>query len=263
MVNVVREEDRKPGPAAQLNSNWDRMHAFSPRERLEPGSVKEVSEIVSRARAEGKKVKVVGAGHSWNDIAVPSDVLLSLDRMQRVLDVDLAEKQVTVEAGIRLFRLSETLATLGLALPNMPSVDEQSIAGALATATHGTGAKLGIVATSVVWLQIVDGTGRVMELSESQNPDVFQAARVALGALGVVTAVRLQLVPAFHVHAVAAPMSEDEVQQRFDEIADRSAYVKVRACGLCTGARPPALTAESLLRSTGGCRTRGLCWCSK
>ena len=113
-------------------------------------------------RRGGQRVKAIGAGHSFTATAVTDGVQLSLDRMQRVLHVDHETQRVTVQGGIRLHRLNDELAAVGLAMPNLGDIDRQSIAGAIATATHGTGLGLGNLATTVVGMELVTGTGDVV-----------------------------------------------------------------------------------------------------
>jgi FAD-linked oxidoreductase len=139
-----------------------------------------------------------------------------LDRLHRVLDVDPASGLVRVEAGITLHVLRERLAALGLALENLGDVDAQTLAGALATGTHGTGARLRNLGAAVVGMQVVSAAGEVLELD---GGDLLRAARVSVGALGVVTEVTLRCVPAFTLRGVDAPAPLDEVLATVDERA--------------------------------------------
>ena len=131
---------------------------------MHPGAVRAAggrrptsSREVERAAAAGQVVRVAGAGHSFNDAVVTDGTLLSLDAMDRVLDVDRATGRVRVQAGIRLHALSDQLAAHGLALENLGDINVQSIAGAISTGTHGTGAGLPNVAAQVAAVQLVDG----------------------------------------------------------------------------------------------------------
>ena len=153
------------------------------------------------AVAPAAKVRVAGAGHSFTDAVLTDGTLLSLNRMQRVLDVDGASGRVRVEAGITLSALSDRLSDHGLAMPNLGDIDVQSIAGAMATGTHGTGAALENISAAVA-VQLVRSDGEVLELTDG---DELRAARVSVGALGVVSAVTLQAVPAFTLEGVDAP----------------------------------------------------------
>src|SRR5688572_2634145 len=178
-------------------SNWAGNQRWVVAERVAPRSTDEVATAVRRAAEAGTRVKAIGAGHSFTATAVTDGVQLSLDRMQGVQHVDHETQRVTVQGGIRLHRLNDELAAVGLALPNLGDIDRQSIAGAIATATHGTGLGLGNLATTVVGMELVTGTGDVVR----PDADLLRVARVGVGALGIVTEVTLQCVPAFDLHA--------------------------------------------------------------
>jgi L-gulonolactone oxidase len=191
-------------------SNWSRGQSCAPAEHVRPQSRAELSEAVARGRA----VRVAGAGHSFSG-GVPTDgTLLSLERLDRVLDVDRASGLVRAEAGISLHRLVRELHAHGLALPNLGDIDVQSLAGALVTGTHGTGARLGNLASGVEAMELVlaDGSERVLD-----GGDELRAARVSLGALGVVAAVTLRCVPSFRLHAVDRPLPLEDVLGSLDE----------------------------------------------
>ena len=179
----------------------------------------EVAQIVTAAHRAGQRVKAIGAGHSFTAAAATDGVQLSLDRLDRVLAVDRERHRVTVEAGIRLHRLNDALADVDLALPNLGDIDRQSVAGAIATATHGTGLALGNLATTVVGMQLVTGRGEIVRCSTDLDPELHRIARVGLGALGIVTEVTLQCVPAFDLHARETVESLDDVLDRFAEHA--------------------------------------------
>ncbi len=200
--------------------NWGRTQACEPAAVERPRSDFEVVEAVHRAEAAGQRVKVVGAGHSFTDIACTDGRMLSLEALDRVVSVDESAATVTVEAGITIHRLDEELATRGLALANLGDIDRQSIAGAVSTATHGTGARFGGLATFVRALELVTADGEVLRCSPSEEPEVFHCARVGLGALGVVTKVTLQCVPAFTLRHVEQRRPLDEVLEELDTLVD-------------------------------------------
>jgi L-gulonolactone oxidase len=194
-------------------SNWSRGQSCAPAEHVRPASRAELSEAVARGRA----VRVAGAGHSFSGVVPTDGTLLSLDRLDRVLDVDRGSGLVRAEAGIRLHRLVRELHAHGLALPNLGDIDAQSLAGALVTGTHGTGAKLGNLAAGVEAMELVLADGS--ELT-ADGGDELRAARVGLGALGVVAAVTLRCVPAFRLHAVDRPLPLDDVLGELDRHVD-------------------------------------------
>jgi L-gulonolactone oxidase len=163
---------------------------------VHPAGPDEVADVLARAAAEGRSVRPVGAGHSFTPV-VPGDVLVSLDDWQGVEEVDWATGVATVRAGTRLGRLGRDLRDLGLAQENLGDIDTQSIAGAVATGTHGTGLGLGALHTQLDWMELVTPAGNLVRVE--RGTDAFRAAQVSLGALGIVTRVGLRTVPAYRV----------------------------------------------------------------
>jgi len=174
-------------------------------------------QVVKTAAADDQRVKVVGAGHSFTSIACTDGVLVDLSGYGRVLDHDAERKTVTVEAGIPLHRLCDELDARGLAMQNMGDINQQTISGATQTSTHGTGLRFGNLSSQIAGLRLITADGSVLECSPESNPDAFAAAQVGLGALGVVSTVTLQAVPAFRLHAVEEPMRVDDVLEHLDE----------------------------------------------
>jgi FAD/FMN-containing dehydrogenase len=174
-------------------SNWAGDQRCQPAAVERPAAVGEVVGAVERAVAAGRGVRVAGSGHSFTAAVLTDGTLLSLDRMGAVLDADPSSGLVRVEAGIRLHALSQALAERGLAMPNLGDIDEQSLAGAISTATHGTGVTLRNVSAQVRALRLVTARGTVVDVDGGEE---LLAARVALGALGVVTEVTLHKLPA-------------------------------------------------------------------
>ena len=197
--------------------NWAGNQVCVPQEILRPGSAEEVAAAVKRASERGQPVKAVGSGHSFTDAACTRGILLSLDRLAAVEAVDERRGRVTVQAGIRLDALNRELAAAGLALPNLGDIDRQTLAGATATATHGTGLRLGNLSTAVVGMDIVDGRGEPVRCDENERPDLLRAARVGVGALGIVVRMTLQCVPAFDLHAVETVEPLDALLDDFEQ----------------------------------------------
>lgn len=206
--------------ARQRWTNWSRTERADDVEVVTPRDVGEVAETLRRAAAAGTGVRPVGSGHSFAGLATPrrpGDVLLRLDRLDAPLDVDTATGLVTVQAGMRLHALNRGLAARGLAMTNLGDIEEQTVAGAVGSGTHGTGARFGGLATQVRGLQLVRPDGEVLDCSPTQHPEVYDLARIGLGALGVVTAVTLQTEPLFALHAREGAAPLDEVLERFDD----------------------------------------------
>lgn len=199
--------------------NWAGDESCRPSAIERPGSVGEVAAALERAAAAGERVRVAGSGHSFTDIACSDGRLLTLERMDRVLDVDRAGGRVRVEAGITLRALNAALAAQGLALENLGDIDAQTVAGAISTATHGTGARLPNLSAQVEALELVLADGSTLECAASDaEPETCLAARVGIGSLGVLTAVTLRCVPAFTLHGVDAPAPLDETLDTLDEL---------------------------------------------
>jgi len=205
-------------------SNWARNQACAPVDVARPTSEADLVDLVKQAAAAGRRVKAVGAGHSFTSIACTDGTLVDLSGYGRLLSHDPDRRLVTVEAGIPLHRLSDELDAHGLALENMGDIDRQSIAGATQTATHGTGLRFRNLSSQIVGLRLIAGDGSVVEATApdhgDENPDVFAAARAGLGALGLLSTLTLQCVPAFRLHAVEEPVPVDEVLADLDALVE-------------------------------------------
>jgi len=182
-----------------------------------PSSVAELSDVVAAATERGERVKPVGAGHSFTPIAATDGVQLRLDRLAGIVRADRDTGLVTVLAGTNLHALNEALWQLGLSMTNLGDIDVQTISGAISTGTHGTGVRYGGLATQVRGLELVLADGSLLHCDQDENPEVFAAARLGLGALGVLASVTLQCEPAFALAAAEAPASLDEVLEDLDE----------------------------------------------
>ncbi|WP_119732188.1 D-arabinono-1,4-lactone oxidase [Thermomonospora amylolytica] len=204
--------------------NWAGNQRAVPRRVLAPRGTEEVAAAVRDAAARGLTVRMTGTGHSFTGAAVAEGVLLRPDRLTAVRSVDTASGLVTVEAGLPLHRLNRLLDEHGLALANMGDIQEQTVAGALQTGTHGTGRDVAGLASQVAALELVLADGSTVTCSRTERPELFDAARVGLGALGVVTAVTWQTVPAFRLQAREEPMHWEEVLARLDELADANEH---------------------------------------
>ena len=207
--------------------NWSGDRLGRPAARLTPGTPEEAADVVARAADGRQRVKAVGAGHSFNDSAATDGVQIALDRLGGVATIDRERCRAVVGAGIRLAALNRELAAAGLALPNQGDVAYQSVAGAAATGTHGTGARLTGLASAVVGMEIIDGSGQMIRCDEQRRPDLLRAARVGLGALGIVTEVTLQCVPAFDLHAVETVEPLDQALEAFDERAAANDHFEI------------------------------------
>ncbi|KAJ6661208.1 hypothetical protein lerEdw1_015345 [Lerista edwardsae] len=193
--------------------NWAKTYGCSPELYFQPATVEELKEILDLARQKRKRVKVVGGGHSPSDIACTDDFMIQMEKMNKVLKVDKEKRQVTVEAGILLSDLNVELSKHALALPILGAVSDVAAAGVIGTGTHNTGIRHGIVATQVVALTLLTASGDILQCSESENPELFQAACVHLGCLGIILTVTFQCVPEFYLQETTFPSTLKEVSE--------------------------------------------------
>ena len=193
--------------------NWGGNQQSFATDVLTPGTVDEVAAQVKEASGTGRRVKVVGSGHSFTAIAVADDRRMLLDRMTDLISVD--GPLVTVQAGMPLWKLNEALARNGLAMPNLGDIDAQTVAGAISTGTHGTGATHTTLASCVEAVTLVTGNGEV--LTVGRDDELLPAARLGIGALGVLVEVTLRCVPAFTLLADERPMALADVLAGLDE----------------------------------------------
>jgi len=204
--------------------NWAGTEWVTPREIMTPRSAGEVQAAVRRAGETGLTVRMTGSAHSFTGAAVCDGLLLRPSGLRRIRSVDAGAGLVTVEAGCPLRLLNAELARQGLALANMGDIQVQTVAGAIQTGTHGTGRDLGGMAAQVAGLELVLADGSLVTCSADERPDLFAAARIGLGALGVLTAVTFRVVPAFLLTAVEEPMRWSEVVGRLDELTSANEH---------------------------------------
>jgi L-gulono-1,4-lactone dehydrogenase len=205
--------------ASMTWQNWAGTATADPVRRHWPRSTQEIADAVTAAAKDGLTVRALGSGHSFTPAAATSGAALDLSRWTGIVAADLDSGLVTVRSGTTIRELNAALDTLGLAMANLGDIDAQTVSGAISTGTHGTGAALGGIATQVTGLELVLADGSVVSCSASERPDLFGAARVSIGALGVLSAVTLRCVPAFSLAADERPMPLDEVLTRFGEFA--------------------------------------------
>jgi L-gulonolactone oxidase len=201
--------------------NWGGNVAARPAREVAPASVEELSEAVRRAAEDGLKVKAVGTGHSFTSIAATDGVLIRPQLLTGIRTIDRKAMTVTVEAGTPLKRLNMALAREGLSLTNMGDIMEQTVSGATSTGTHGTGRESASLAAQIRGLELVTADGSVLTCSEKGTDEeraVFAAARIGLGALGIVTAITFAVEPIFLLTAREEPMPFDRVVAEFDEL---------------------------------------------
>lgn len=184
-----------------------------------PRTVEELAEAIGAAAAAGQKVSIAGSGHSFTETAITDGTMIGVEALRGVLDADRESGLVRVGGGTVLRELNEALAGLGLALENLGDIDAQTVAGAISTGTHGTGAAYPNISARVEAIELVLADGSVRELSAGGEPELLRAARIGVGALGAISAVTLRCLPAFILERVDAPRPLAEVLDRFEELA--------------------------------------------
>ena len=209
----------RPGGVWQ---NWARTERVRPKRVEYPPTVAAVQRSVRAAAQQGLTVKAVGAGHSFTGIAVAPGVLLELGDLSGVVSVDRDRSRVRLLAGTRLHQIPALLTPYGLAMQNLGDIDRQSIAGAISTGTHGTGARFGGIATQIVGATLVLGDGELLTVDEDQNAELLPAVALGLGALGILVDVTVQCVPAFVLSAVERPEPLDDVVENLAERASQA-----------------------------------------
>ncbi len=205
--------------------NWSGLEEAVPRHIETPGSVEAVVEVVRRCREAGRTVKMTGTGHSFTSIAAPEDTLLRPEGLTGIVAVDREAMTVTARAGTPLKDLNLALERLGLSLHNMGDIAEQTLAGATSTGTHGTGGTAAGLAAQLAGLELVTGTGEVLTASAEDNPEVFDVARVGLGALGILTSLTFHVEPLFVLEAQEQPMSWGDALASYDEMVADAHHV--------------------------------------
>ncbi|HEU5333209.1 MAG TPA: D-arabinono-1,4-lactone oxidase [Actinocrinis sp.] len=199
-------------------TNWAGNQSARVRRIAAPASTQELAAAVREAAAQGLAVKPVGSGHSFTPAAVTDGVLIRLDHLARLRSADKSSGLVTVEAGMGLWRFNELLAEQGLALTNMGDIQAQTVSGAIGTGTHGTGRSSASIAAQVAALELVLADGSLVSCSPAEHPELFEAARIGVGAIGVITAVTFRTEPGFLLAAREEPMRFEAVLESFDDL---------------------------------------------
>lgn len=178
-------------------SNWSGNVSCVPVSIEKPSSEEQLSTLL---RESNREVRVAGTGHSFTPLCATDGMLLSLENMHGILATDSQSCEATIWAGTPISQIGAPLLAVGLALQNQGDIDKQSLAGAIATGTHGTGLSLGNLSSQVTALRLVLATGEVLTCSETVEPEIFKAAQVSLGMLGLVSQITVKALPAYRLH---------------------------------------------------------------
>ncbi|PTX53884.1 FAD-linked oxidoreductase [Melghirimyces profundicolus] len=198
-------------------SNWSGSVRFSPGEIARPGTEEEVSALIRCARNSGQTIRTVGSAHSFTPLVETDSILVSLERMEGVEEVDFDRKLASVRAGSTLKTLGNTFLHQGWSFENLGDINAQSIAGAVSTGTHGTGVRLGCLSEQVESLTLVPADGISIHCSAERNAELFQAARVSLGSLGILTRIQLRVKPLYRLRYESRRLPLGSVMEKLEE----------------------------------------------
>lgn len=236
-------------PNSQLNQpwrNWGGNQEFTPAMTARPTSEDEILEAVRHAIREGMTVRVAGAGHSFTPVVATDGLLLDLSGLQQVTGVDSTTKRVRALGGTRISEFGFPLWEAGLSLGNQGDIDKQAIAGAISTATHGSGIDTGCFSSTMTWVRLINGHGEIVEINESDMKRL-RAAQVAVGTLGVILEVELQAVHAYHLREEITYETTEELLDAWEENPHNSRHFSFLWCqapesaGLYELPTPPGL----------------------
>jgi L-gulonolactone oxidase len=203
--------------------NWAGNQLCNPQRILYPTSKQELIDIIKKASRENNRMCAIGMSHSFSDVASSNDYVISLQHLNHILYVDTALNQVCVQGGILLNDFNEQIAQYGLALTNLPAISALSLAGALCTATHGTGHS-GTLSSFIVQIELIDVQGECHVLSLHQDPEIFKASCVSLGALGIIYSITMQCEPLFALECTNMKMSLQEMLLQYQQLNEESDY---------------------------------------
>lgn len=244
------------GGGAETWANWAGNVTARPARIARPTTPAEVEAVLTRAAQEGRRVRPVGSGHSFTALAGTDGVLVDVSAMCGLLGADDASGQIWVRAGTTLAALNALLAARGRALANLGDIDRQTVAGAVGTGTHGTGAAFAGLASFVTGLEIVTPAAGLVRCDATDDPELFRAATVGLGAFGIVTALRIATVPAFRLSTLERTERLGSLLPRLDDFfasADHAEFYWFPYTDLTTTKRLTRLDPDDVPGgSTGG-----------
>lgn len=206
--------------------NWANTFSCRPELYFEPKDVEEVREIVLLAKANGKKVRVFGKGHSPSDLSFTNDYLISLTNLNHVLAVNEESARVKVETGITIAKLNQELSRNNLALSVLGSVSDLTLGGVISTATHGSGIRYQVMSGYVREVELITSSGDLLKCSSEDKADVFYSCLCGLGSLGVLINVTIQCEPAFSLHELQFPATLDQVLDDLDDHLQQSDHFR-------------------------------------
>ncbi|KAH7316564.1 D-arabinono-1,4-lactone oxidase-domain-containing protein [Stachybotrys elegans] len=211
-----------------VHSTWARTFSSTPELYIQPESLPEIEKVVNLARRCRRRLVTTGCGHSPSTITCTSSWLVNLDNFNKIVSVDKGSNEVVMQSGIRLYTLCAKLEEEGLSMPNLGSINEQSIAGLISTGTHGSSLRHGLLSEHITALKITLADGTTRSCSAEVNPELFKAALLSLGALGIITEITLQVEPAFKLKWYQTIDSDFKMLEAWDhELWTQSEFIRV------------------------------------
>lgn len=225
--------------AKLFHRTWAGTFQCKPLAIFQPSNVAQIQELVNQARINKKTIMTVGSGHSPSDLTMTNEWLCNLDKFDRVLKKEefygpdknggkeVKYVDLTVEAGIRIFQLNEYLKEHKLAIQNLGSISDQSIAGLISTGTHGSSQYHGLVSQQVVSITVINGEGKLVECSSVENPKLFRAALLSLGKIGIISQVTLRAVPMYTIKSKQEIIKFSTLLREWDTIWLESEFIRI------------------------------------
>ncbi len=204
-------------------TNWAKNETCVAQKYFVPETEAELIEAIEQS----KTVRFTGTGHSWSSICLNTEALINLDRYNKILHLDKEKLRIKVQPGIKLWQLNEELDKHGLALKNLGSIAKQSLAGAMCTATHGSGIQFQILASQIEEFTIIKANGEKLVLHHERDKELFNLCVVNLGCLGVVSEITLNVVPAFNLHDQTSVMNLEQAINQLDEMVNSTDHFKL------------------------------------
>ncbi|KAG0197736.1 hypothetical protein BGX33_000360 [Mortierella sp. NVP41] len=226
-ASLLQKELQALSTPNKIFQNWAQTFRCMPEQYYTPSTEEEIIKIIHLARISGKHVKAIGTGHSPSDLACTDGFMINTDKLNNLIKVDEKNMTITVQAGMKLHKLHDILELHDLAMSNLGSISDQSVAGIMSTATHGTGAKYSSMCASVLALTLITATGETISCSKTEKADIFNAAVCSLGALGIITRMTLQCEPAFRLENKQEPAKLDDVLNNLDSIIHSAEHVRL------------------------------------
>ncbi|ETW79727.1 hypothetical protein HETIRDRAFT_63784 [Heterobasidion irregulare TC 32-1] len=227
IYTLLRPITVTPSSSEAVFQNWGRTFRCTPLAVFEPETEYQCELILELARREGQTVRAVGVGHSPSDLACTSGYMVRMGKLNNIIEVNAEKRSVRAQGGITLQRLHAGLEAHGLAMINLGSISEQTLAGMVTTATHGTGITHQILSTHVQQLTLLLANGSRVRCSRSDRPDLFLASLCGLGSTGLILDVQLLVTPAFRLREVQETFKFDSIVDNLDEMVNSAEYVRL------------------------------------